>query len=55
MSGAVLSRAERIARLNDLARRVMGFPCVVLATQGIRGLLITSVLRCTPKQVQTCT
>jgi hypothetical protein len=24
MSGAVLSRAERIARLNDLARRSMG-------------------------------
>jgi hypothetical protein len=38
MSGAVLTRAERIARLNDLARRAMGIACVVLATEGIRAL-----------------
>lgn len=38
MSGAVLSRAERIARLNDLARRAMGGACVVVATEGIRAL-----------------
>ena len=38
MSGAVLTRAERIARLNDLARRAMGIACLVLATEGIRAL-----------------
>lgn len=38
MSGAVLSRAERIARLNDLARRAMGIACVVVATEGICAL-----------------
>lgn len=38
MSGAVLSRVERIARLNDLARRAMGIACVVVATEGIRAL-----------------
>jgi hypothetical protein len=38
VSGAVLSRAERIARLNDLARRAMGIACVVVATEGIRAL-----------------
>ncbi|MDP2130751.1 MAG: DUF3768 domain-containing protein [Cypionkella sp.] len=38
MSGAVLTRAERIARLNDLARRAMGIACVVVATEGIRAL-----------------
>ena len=38
MSGAVLSRAERIARLNDLARRAMGIASVVVATEGIRAL-----------------
>lgn len=38
MSGAVLSRAGRIARLNDLARRAMGIACVVVATEGVRGL-----------------
>jgi hypothetical protein len=38
MSGAVLSRAEQIARLNDLARRAMGVACVVVATEGIRAL-----------------
>jgi hypothetical protein len=38
MSGAVLSRAERIARLNDLARRAMGIACIVVATEGIRAL-----------------
>ena len=36
MSGAVLSRAERVARLNDLARRAMGIANVVVATEGIR-------------------
>jgi hypothetical protein len=39
MSGAVLTRAEQIARLNDLARRAMGIACVVVATEGIRALL----------------
>lgn len=38
MSGAVLTRAERIARLNDLARRAMGIAGVVVATEGIRAL-----------------
>ena len=38
MSGALLSRAERIARLNDLARRAMGIACVVVATEDIRAL-----------------
>lgn len=38
MSGAVLSRAERITRLNDLARRAMGIACVVVTTEGIRAL-----------------
>jgi hypothetical protein len=38
MSGAVVSRAERIARLNDLARSAMGIACVVVATEGIRAL-----------------
>ena len=38
MSGAMLSRAERIARLNDLARRAMGIASVVVATEGIRAL-----------------
>ena len=38
MSGAVLSGAERIARLNDLARRAMGIASVVVATEGIRAL-----------------
>jgi hypothetical protein len=38
MSGAVLTRAERIARLNDLARRAMGIACMVVATEGIRAL-----------------
>lgn len=38
MSGAVLTQAEWIARLNDLARRAMGVACVVVATEGIRAL-----------------
>lgn len=38
MSGTVLTRAEQIARLNDLARRAMGIACVVVATEGIRAL-----------------
>jgi hypothetical protein len=38
MSGAVLTRAERIARLNDLARRAMGIACVVVASEGILAL-----------------
>lgn len=37
MSGAVRTRTERIARLNDLSRRAMGIACVVVATEGIRG------------------
>lgn len=42
MSGAVLSRAERIARLNDLARRAMGIACVVVETEGVRALSETT-------------
>jgi hypothetical protein len=38
MSGAALTQAERIARLNDLARRAMGIACVVVATEGIRAM-----------------
>lgn len=38
MSGAVLTRAERIARLNDLARRAMGIASMVVASEGIRAL-----------------
>lgn len=38
MSGAVLTRAERIARLNDMARRAMGIACVVVASEGILAL-----------------
>ena len=38
MSGAELTRAERIARLNDLARRAIGIACVVVATEGVRAL-----------------
>lgn len=38
MSGAVLTRTERIARLNDLARRAMGIAGVVVVTEGIRAL-----------------
>jgi hypothetical protein len=38
MSGAVLSRVELIARLNDLARRAMGIASVLVATEGIRSL-----------------
>lgn len=34
----MLTRAERIARLNDLARRAMGLACVVVSTEGIRAL-----------------
>jgi hypothetical protein len=38
MSGAVMTRAKRIAQLNDLARRAMGVACVVVATEGILAL-----------------
>jgi hypothetical protein len=38
VSGAVLTQTERVARLNDLARRAMGVACVVVATEGIRAL-----------------
>ena len=38
MSGAVPTRAEQIARLNDLARRAMGISCVVVATEDVRAL-----------------
>jgi hypothetical protein len=38
MSGAVLTRAERIARLNDLPRRAMSIAGVVVATEGIQAL-----------------
>jgi hypothetical protein len=42
MSCAVLSRAERIARLNDLARRAMGIACVVVATEELRRNMLLS-------------
>lgn len=32
------SRAEAIARLNDLARSAMGVACIAVATQGFRAL-----------------
>lgn len=38
MSGAVLTRDEGIAQLNDLSRRAMGIACVAVATEGIRAL-----------------
>jgi hypothetical protein len=38
MSEAVLTRAERIARLNDLARSAMGIASVVVVTEGFRAL-----------------
>lgn len=45
MSGAALTRAERIARFNDLARRAMGIASVVVATEGIRALSDTDQSR----------
>lgn len=36
MSGAVLTRAERIARLNDSDRPAMGIFCGVVASEGVR-------------------
>lgn len=53
MSGAVPSRAERIARLNDLARRAMGIACVVVATEGIRALPEMDQLRLR-ELIETC-
>lgn len=38
MSAATIERAERIARLNDLARRAMDVACVAVATPGFRAL-----------------
>lgn len=42
MSGAAPTQAERIALLNDLARRAMGIASVVVATEGIRALSETT-------------
>ena len=42
MSGAALTGAERIARLNDLARRAMGGACMAVATEGVRALSETT-------------
>ncbi|MEE4211585.1 MAG: DUF3768 domain-containing protein [Parvularcula sp.] len=38
MSAGTLSRSEKIARLNDLARQAMGLACVAVATEGFRAL-----------------
>lgn len=38
MIGAAVPQAERIARLNDLARRAMGIACMAVATEGVRAL-----------------
>ena len=38
MTTGVLSRSERIARLNDRARQAMGLAYVAVATEGFRGL-----------------
>ena len=38
MSAAVTSQRERIARLNDLARRAIGVACTAVATVGFRSL-----------------
>ena len=38
MSAGILSRSERIARLNDRARQAMGLACVAVATEGFRAL-----------------
>ena len=38
MSATLTSQCERIARLNDLARRAMGVACTAVATIGFRSL-----------------
>ena len=38
MSATLTSQRERIARLNDLARRAMGVACTAVATVGFRSL-----------------
>ena len=38
MSAALTNQRERIARLNDLARRAMGVACTAVATVGFRSL-----------------
>lgn len=38
MRAGTISRSEQIARLNDRARQAMGLACVVVATEGFRGL-----------------
>lgn len=38
MSATLISQRERIARLNDLARRAMGIACTAVATVGFRSL-----------------
>ena len=38
MSAGILSRSERIARLNDRARQAMGLAYVAVATEGFRAL-----------------
>jgi hypothetical protein len=43
MSGAEMTRAERIARLNDLARRAMGIACVVVATEAMLSTITFAV------------
>lgn len=45
MSGAVLSRSARIARLNDRARQAMGLTCVAVATEGFRALPVADQSR----------
>lgn len=38
MSATLTSQRERIARLNDMARRAMGVACTAVATVGFRSL-----------------
>lgn len=45
MSGAVLSRAAQIARLNDRARQAMGLACVAVATEGFRAMPVADQSR----------
>ena len=45
MSATLTSQRERIARLNDLARRAMGVACTAVATVGFRSLPVSDQSR----------
>ena len=45
MSTTLTSQRERIARLNDLARRAMGVACTAVATVGFRSLPVADQSR----------